>query len=208
VHLDRQGQPTWEWLYFLHPGRLIVELWSTVWFAAPNLILALLACLMFTGRVPGIDRFNLWEKTLVIVSSLLTGSIASVTTFIEAFADCHPVIFLLPFFLTVVYAGDFALGLLAGPAGEARYAASGVCPSRTPRTDTFTCRRRPEEAPTAARTRRPARLREFLSTESAAMKAYAVLPICCPGIPAHIRLHTVARRPAPRRPRKAADNRD
>jgi uncharacterized membrane protein len=114
VHLDRHGQPTWEWLYFLHPGRLIVELWATVWFAAPNLILALLAYLMFTGRVPGIDRFNLWEKSLVIVSSLLMGSIASVTTFIEAFADFHPVIFLLPFFLTVVYAGDFALGLLAG----------------------------------------------------------------------------------------------
>ncbi|MDH4109250.1 MAG: hypothetical protein OEW35_13105 [Gammaproteobacteria bacterium] len=114
LYLDAQGKPTWDWLYFLHPGTLLAEIWATAWLAAPSLLLALFAALMFCGRIEILRRFDRIEMTLVVLPSATWGGYASALVFIEMFRVFHPVAFLLPFFYTVLYAGYYLLGLLVG----------------------------------------------------------------------------------------------
>jgi len=114
LYLDARGEPTWDWLYFLHPGTLIAEVWATLWFAAPSLLLALVSGLLFCGRFEPLRRLNRLEMSLLVLPAALWGGYASVTAYIEMFWSFHPVAFLLPFFYTALYVGQYVLGLLAG----------------------------------------------------------------------------------------------
>lgn len=114
VYLDLHDRPTWNWMYFLHPGHLLFELWATFWYALPAIAIALLTYILFSGRYQSPDRFNPLEKSLIVLSGLAWGSIASVPVFIRIFWKFDPVVMVFPFFVTAAYAGQYVLGLLAG----------------------------------------------------------------------------------------------
>jgi len=114
LYLDAHGSPTWDWLYFLHPGTLLAEMWATVWLAAPSLLLALVAALLFCGRIGALRRLGRLEMVLVVLPAAAWGAVASAFVYIDMFRDFHPVAFLLPFFYTALYAGQYALALAAG----------------------------------------------------------------------------------------------
>ncbi len=114
VYLDQQGEATWSWLYFLHPGRLLAEIWATFWFAAPSFLLAILAHLMLAGRIGRLNRLNAYEKRFVVLASAIWGGVRSVEVFLEIFRSLDPVVFLVPFYVTALYVGHYALGLGAG----------------------------------------------------------------------------------------------
>ena len=114
VYFDLHDRPTWDWLYFFHPAHLLFEIWATFWFALPAIALAVLAYFMFTNRIPRFGGFNGFEKSLIILPSLAWGVFASVPVYLDIFREFHPIVVLLPFFVTAAYAGEYAGGLLAG----------------------------------------------------------------------------------------------
>lgn len=114
LYLDARGEPTWDWLYFLHPGRLALELWATLWLAAPSLVLALVARLLFRDRLPGATLLSPAEKAAAILVAAAWGAAGSLPVLIALFRDFHPVSFLVPFFHTLLYLDDYLLGLAAG----------------------------------------------------------------------------------------------
>lgn len=116
ISLDLRGQPTWDWLYFLHPGRLLMGLWATFWLALPSLVLALLGRALFSNQWKLASALSRVEKWLLISTCAVWGAVASVKIFIEMFEDFDPVSLLVPFFWTVLYADDYVYGLLIGAA--------------------------------------------------------------------------------------------
>ena len=114
IYLDRLGEPTWDWLYFLHPGRLLAEIWATLWFAAPSLLLALLAHFLLAGRISRLNFLNQYEKRLTLIISASWGGAASVPVFLEVFRLLDPIVFFFAFLVTAQYIADYVLGLLAG----------------------------------------------------------------------------------------------
>ncbi len=114
VYLDLKGEPTWDWLYFLNPGILVVEVWSTFWLAAPSIVLGLLAHLMFSGRIPWARPLMRWEQGMIVIASALWGAAGSVPVFIEMFWKFHPISFVVPFLYTWLYVDDYLLGLATG----------------------------------------------------------------------------------------------
>ena len=114
IYFDLHDHPTWDWLYFLHPARLLFEVWATFWFALPAIALAVLAYFLFTDRIPRLAGFNDFEKSLVILPSLVWGAVGSVPVFLDIFREFHPIVVLIPFFVTFAYVGDYTIGLLAG----------------------------------------------------------------------------------------------
>lgn len=116
IYLDTHGKPTWEWLYFLHPGTLLAEVWATVWLAAPSLLLALIAALMFCGRIESLRGLSRSEMMLVILPAAVWGAARSVFVYIDMFWEFHPIAFMLPFFYTALYAGHYLVGMVVGMA--------------------------------------------------------------------------------------------
>ena len=114
IHLDALGEPTWDWLYFLHPGRLLAEVWATFWFAAPSLALVILAHFLLSGRITRLNFLSANERRAVILTSAIWGGIGSVPIFIEVFRELDPIVFFVPFFITAIYVGHYLLGLIAG----------------------------------------------------------------------------------------------
>lgn len=114
IYLDLQGEPTWSWLYFFQPGILLAEIWAMFWFAAPSLLLGLLAYLLFSGRIRRLSFLNHFEQWLVVVPSAIWGGLGSVPIFLEVFWELDPIVFYVPFFITAVYVGDYVVGLIAG----------------------------------------------------------------------------------------------
>lgn len=114
LFLDSQGEPTWNWSYLLHPGIVLAELWASLWFAAPSLVLAYFAYRLFTGRVRWLHRLNRVEHCLIIVAAMTWGTAGSVPVFYQLFWKFDPIVLFVPFFVTAVYVDDYAFGLLAG----------------------------------------------------------------------------------------------
>lgn len=114
LHLDRLGEPTWDWAYFFHPRSLLTELWATFWFAAPSLALALLAHYLLAGRIARLDFLVASEKRVVVLASAAWGGLQSVPVFLDIFRNLDPIIFLLSFYVAGVYVGHYLTGLLAG----------------------------------------------------------------------------------------------
>jgi hypothetical protein len=114
LHLDAQGEPTWDWLYFLHPTSILYELWATLWFALPGISVALLCYPLFSNRHIFFHRLNAVEKAVIILPSLVIGAFGSIPVFIDTFWEFHPIVLMLPFFITILYTGHYVLGLGVG----------------------------------------------------------------------------------------------
>jgi hypothetical protein len=114
LHLVSEGKPTWDWSYFLQLQSLLVELWATLWFAAPSVGLAFFAHLLFSGRFPRLAGLASFEKTLIVLASALCGGVASGRVFLDVFWLLDPSVFLFPSAVVIRYAGYYLLGLVAG----------------------------------------------------------------------------------------------
>jgi hypothetical protein len=114
VHLDSRGMTTWDGLYFLQPTILLYELWATLWFALPGIGVSFLSYLLFSDRIRLISRFSSAEKALIVLMSLVAGALGSIPVFIDIFWVFHPVVLMLPFFITALYVGYYLLGFGAG----------------------------------------------------------------------------------------------
>jgi hypothetical protein len=114
LYLQSQGRPTWPWSYFFNPPIMALELWATLWFAAPFLVLAALGRLIFLGRLWFLDRFNDWERRLVILAGLGWGAVRSVRVFLGLFWELDPIVFMFAFLESLDYVGDIIIGLYAG----------------------------------------------------------------------------------------------
>lgn len=114
LYLDSHGSSTWGWRYFLHPGTVLAEIWTTVCLAAPSMVLAIFALQLFSGRLKWLNMLSRLEKASVIAACAAWGAVGSVPVFVEMFREFHPVSFFFPFFWTALYVDDYALGLFAG----------------------------------------------------------------------------------------------
>jgi len=114
LYLDFHGEPTWSWLYLLHPVIVLVEIWATIWFAAPSIVLVIITYLLATRRIRWLDRLNRLESSLIVIISALVGATGSIPVFFELFRVFDPIVLFFPMFVTVVYLGYYVLGFLAG----------------------------------------------------------------------------------------------
>ena len=114
LYLDIRGEPTWSWLYLLHPAIVLAELWATLWFAAPSIALAFVTYLLATRRIRWLGMLNRFENSLIIVICAMAGAAGSVPVFFELFWVFDPIVLFFPMFVTIVYLHYYALGLLAG----------------------------------------------------------------------------------------------
>jgi hypothetical protein len=114
LYLDFHGRPTWGWRYFLHPGIVLAEIWTTVCLAAPSLVLAVFALQLISGRFEWLNMLSRLEKAAVVAICAAWGAVGSVPVFVEMFWEFHPISLFFPFFWTALYIDDYALGLFAG----------------------------------------------------------------------------------------------
>ena len=114
LYLQSQGKPTWEWSYFFEPENIALELWATAWFAAPYLVLGVLALCIIVGRIPLLDRLTDWERRVIVLASLVWGTVGSVRVFLGMFRSFDPVVFLFAPVFFVQYLDDMAIGLAGG----------------------------------------------------------------------------------------------
>jgi len=114
LYLQSQGEPTLAWSDFFEPEAIPLELWATPWFAAPYLLLALLARWILAGRLPLLDRFTDWERRVIVLASLGWGAVGSIRVFVDIFMDLDLIVFLLAFYIPLHYADDMLIGLAAG----------------------------------------------------------------------------------------------
>lgn len=114
LSLDARGLPTWDWLYFVHPGTVLAELWATAWFALPSLVLVVLGHRLFQGWPSWLARLSATERRLAVLACAAWGALASVPEFLAVFAEFHPVILLAPFFVTATLLDGYLVGLAAG----------------------------------------------------------------------------------------------
>jgi len=96
--LVSRGSPTWPWVFFLHPGVLLVEVLVSVYWALPFTGLAMLSRYGMEIRLP---LFNLcpMERLLCITLSFLVGVYRAVPLFRDLFWKFHPISFLYPWFI-------------------------------------------------------------------------------------------------------------
>lgn len=114
VYFDIHSKPTWEWIYFLHPGRLLIMIWATIWLGAPSLLLAYVTRLLMANKLPKANLLLVWEKYLIIITSALWGLIGSIPILFDMFWDFDPVSLLVPFFWTLMYIDDYLVGMIVG----------------------------------------------------------------------------------------------
>jgi hypothetical protein len=112
LYLDSRGEPTWDLSYFLYPAIMALELWATFWFALPSLLLAWFGSKLFSPADPWFASLAPWERRMIILSSGVTGSVASVHVFLDVFWNFHPINFLLPFFAVAAYGRYYLAGLV------------------------------------------------------------------------------------------------
>ena len=114
LYLQSQSTPTWPWSYFFNPAIMVLELWATLWFAAPFLGLAALGRLILLGRRPLLERFTDWERRMVVFAGLGWGAVGSVRVFLGLFWELDPIVFMFAFLVSLDYVDDIVIGLCAG----------------------------------------------------------------------------------------------
>jgi hypothetical protein len=110
--LQSQGSPTWPWVFFLHPGILLVEILVSAYWALPFTGLALLSRYGLERRLP---FFNLapMERLVCVALSFIVGVFKAIPLFKALFWKFHPISFLYPWF--VWHGGmDMLAALLGG----------------------------------------------------------------------------------------------
>lgn len=114
LYLQAQGRPTWPWSHFFSPGALVTELWATMWFAAPFLMLAFLAQWILPGKLSYLDRFTDWERRAIVLATLSGGAVGSVRVFLDVFWEFDPMVWFFAFLIPLLYMSDMLIGLAAG----------------------------------------------------------------------------------------------
>ena len=111
ISLQAKGMPTFPWLYFLAPGRILGEAFVSAYWALPFTGLAFLGRYGLEARLPFFD-IGPCDRVACIIFSFVVGVWRAVPLFRDLFLEFHPIVFLYPWF--VRYGRDMVLALLAG----------------------------------------------------------------------------------------------
>lgn len=111
ISLQAKGMPTFPWVYFLAPGRIVGEAMVSVYWALPFTGLAFLGRYGLETRLPFFD-IGPYDRVACVILSFFVGVWRAVPLYRDLFLEFHPIVFLYPWF--VRYGKDMVLTVLGG----------------------------------------------------------------------------------------------
>ncbi len=114
LHLQAHGKPTYPWSSFFHPAAVMLELWATVWFAAPFAALGMIGRYDLLAGVGPLAKLSPRARLWPLALGAAAGAVAAVPAFLEVFRSYDPIVLLVPFFVAGQYVGYMLAGVAVG----------------------------------------------------------------------------------------------